>query len=312
MVAQEVQQALQQLEATRIRVQTDVRQAYYSAVVANRRLSLANELMQIGAKSVEDSTRLRKLGEIARTEVLPAEIEQRNAQIVAATARAEQDAAWRRLSSIVGFDLPQRELTADLTKLPDLLKYDEQLARLTATSPEMAAAFAAISRSEVALMRARREPVPNLQTQFVLQKDNSTGYTISGVQVGVPLPLWNRNQGGIMQSEAELSEARRNASRVELDLKNRLAIAFQRYAAARHRVKIYTEEIVPRADENFQLVQKAYPAQISSIEFLIAQRIYFQTKLSYLDALAELWASWNEINGLLLSNSLSSPIDVGK
>jgi cobalt-zinc-cadmium efflux system outer membrane protein len=211
---------------------------------------------------------------------------------------------------VIGADLPQRELAADLTKLPDLLDYDEQLARLTATSPEMAAAFAAVSRSEAALMRARKEPVPNVQTQFTLQKDNSTGYTIGGVQVGLPLPLWNRNQGGIMQSEAELSEARRNVNRVEFDLKNRLAVAFQRYAAARSRVQIYTDEIVPKADENFQLVQKAYPAQVSSIEFLIAQRIYFQTKLSYLDALAELWASWNEINGLLLSNSLGSPTDM--
>lgn len=311
-VAQEVQQALQNLEATRGRVRTDVRQAYYAAVVAKRRFELATELMNIGAQSVADSTRLKGLGEIAKTDVLPVEIEQRNAQIVAATARVEQDAAWRRLSSIVGMDLTPRDFSDDLTKLPELLNYDDQLARLTTTSPEMAMAFAAVGRSEAAVMRARREPVPNVQTQFSVQKDNSTGYAIGGVTVGIPLPIWNRNQGGIMQSEAELTEARRNVSRVEMSLKNRLALAFQRYAAAHERVKIYANEIVPKAEENFELSKKAFPAQIGSIEFLIAQRIYFQTKLSYLDALADLWSSWSEIDGLLLSNSLNSPPDVAR
>ena len=311
-IAQEIQQALQNLEATRGRVQTDVRQTYYAAVVAKKRLELANELMNIGAQSVTVSTRLKGSGEIAKTDVLPVEIEQRNAQIVAATARVEQVTAWRRLSSIVGIELPPRDFAEDLTKLPELLNYDDQLARLTSTSPEMAMAFAAVGRSEAAVMRARREPVPNVQTQFSVQKDNSSGSTIAGVTVGIPLPLWNRNQGGIMQSEAELAEARQNVGRVEMSLKNRLALAFQRYAAAHERVKIYADEIVPKAEENFQLSQKAYPTQIGSIEFLIAQRLYFQTKLSYLDALSELWTSWSEIDGLLLSNSLNSPSEIGR
>ena len=311
-VAQEVQQALQSLEETRFRVRTDVRQAYYAAAIAKRRLELATELMNVGAKSVSESTRLRNLGEIARTDLLPVEIEQRNAQIVAATARAEQDAAWRRLSSVVGVDLPQGDLAGDVAKLPEILTFDDQLSRLTSTSPELAAAAAAVGRSEAALERARREPIPNLQTQFMVQQDNSTGYTISGVTLGIPLPVWNRNQGGIMQSDAELMEARRNVNRVELDLKNRLAVAFQRYAAARERVNIYTNDIVPKAEENFELVRKAYPGQVGSLEFLISQRIYFQTKLSYLDALSDLWSSWSEIDGLLLSNSLGNRVDVGR
>jgi cobalt-zinc-cadmium efflux system outer membrane protein len=305
-VSQEIQQAVQVVEATRLRVLTDVRLAYYSALVAKRREDAANDLLQVGAKTVAESARLKDSGEIAKTGLLSLEIEQQSAQIILVTARTEREAAWRRLSSIVGTDLPVTELAGDLSQIPAPKTYDEQLARLTETSPEMAAAFSEIARSQNALARAEREPIPNITTMVSVQKDNATNDTIAGVQVGIPLPFWNRNQGEIMQAQAEISQARRNVDRVQLNLKNRLAVAFQRYSSAQERARIYSTVIMPKSDEYFKLVQGAFPAQIGSIEFLTAQRTYFQTRLAYIDALAELWASWSEIEGLLLTNSLDS------
>ena len=289
-------------------MQTDVRLAYYAALVAMRREELAKELLQVGERTAAESLRLKNVGEISKTDLLPIEIEQRNAQILLKIAGTERTAAWRRLSSVVGVDLPPTELAGDISKLPSVLTYDEQLAHVVTNSPEMAAAIAEMGRSQNALARAQREPVPNVFTQFSVQKDNATNDTIAGVQVGIPLPIWNRNQGGILEAQAEISQSRRNVSRVELNLKNRLAIAFQRYSAAQERAKIYSDEIIPKAEENFQLVQGAFPAQVGSLEFLTAQRTYFQTKLAYINALAELWASRSEIEGLLLSNSLNTTL----
>jgi cobalt-zinc-cadmium efflux system outer membrane protein len=156
------------------------------------------------------------------------------------------------------------------------------------------------------LVRARREPIPNVSTQVIVEHQSTSGDTVAGVTVGIPLPIWNKNQGAILQSEAEVLRARRNAQRVELNLKSRLALAFQRYSAAQERARIYSIEILPKAEENFKLVQSAFPAQVGSVQYLTAQRTYFQTKLAYIDALAELWVSWSEIQGMLLSDSLST------
>jgi len=305
-VSQEIQQAVQVAEAMRLRVLTDVRLAYYSALVAKRREEAANDLLEVGAKTVAESNRLKASGEIAKTGLLTLEIEQQNAQLVLVTARTEREAAWRQLSSIVGTDLPVTELVGDLSQIPAAKTYEEQLARLTETSPEVAAAFSEMARSQNALARAEREPIPNITTIASVQRDNATSDTIAGVQIGIPLPIWNRNQGEIMQAQAEISQARRNVDRVQLNLKRRLAVAFQRYSSAQERARIYSTVIIPKSDENFKLVQGAFPAQIGSLEFLTAQRTYFQTKLAYIDALAELWASWSEIEGLLLTNSLES------
>lgn len=307
-VAQEIQQANQQLAATQLRVTTDVRKAAYAVLVAQRRLELAEILTQLSGQAVQASRDLQEAQEIPRAGLLQSELEQQNAAILSQTARNAYGSAWRQLTAIIASDMPPQPIVGDVSQLPAILDWDEQLARVTATSPEVGAAVADIMRAQTALRRASVEPIPNITTQFSVQYDESTNYTIAGVQAGIPLPLWNRNQGGIRQAQAEVGEARRNAERVELDLKRRLAEAFQTYASARAQAEIYATSILPKAQETFELVQRGYrQGEIGYLDLLTAQRTYSQTNLAYLDALSALWASYAEIDGLLLSGSLVAP-----
>ena len=306
-VSQEIQQAEQNLAAMQLRTQTDVRKAYYSALVAQRRADLAADLARVSGEAVKASQELLQAEEIPQAGLLQTQVEQQNASILALSAQNEQQAAWRRLSAVVGSELAVRRLSGDVSQLPALLDWNEQLVRVTSTSPEVSAAMADLSRAQMALRRARVEPVPDVSTQFVAQYDNATGDAIAGVQMGIPLPIWNRNQGGIRQAEAEITQARRNMDRVELDLKQRLSIAFQEFSTARSQAETYSTQILPKAEETFKLVQRGYSlGELGYLDLLSAQRTYSQTNLAYLDALGTLWRSWAEIEGLLLSDSLST------
>lgn len=308
-VSQEIQQAEQNLAAMQLRTQTDVRKAYYAALVAQRRVDLAADLVRVSGEAVKASRELLQAEEIPQAGLLQTQVEQQNASILAISASNEQQAAWRRLSAVVGSDLTMRRLSGDVSQLPELLDWNEQLVRVTSTSPEMSAAMAEFSRAQVALQRARVEPVPDVTTQFVAQYDNATGDAIAGVQVGIPIPIWNKNQGGIRQAEAEITQARRNMDRIELDLKERLSIAYQEFSTARSQAQTYSTEILPKAQETFELVQRGYRlSELGYLDLLSAQRTYSQTNLAYLESLSTLWRSWADIEGLLLSNSLSSPI----
>jgi cobalt-zinc-cadmium efflux system outer membrane protein len=310
-VSQEVQRAEQWLAAVTLRAQTDVRRGYYAALIAQRRADLAAELVRLSGKAVQASRDLKAAEEIPTAGLLQTEVEQQNAQILSQTANNEQAAAWRNLSAVVGTDLPMQRLDGDASKLPPKMEWDEQLARVTASSPEAAAAFAQIARAQNVLRRARVERIPDISTQVSVQFDNATEDTITGVQVGLPLPIWNRNQGGIRQAQAEVSEAQRNLNRVELDLKRRLAATFQQYSTARAQAEIYSTQILPKSKETFDLVQRGYGlGELGYLDLLSAQRTYSQTNLAYLEALAALWSSWAEIEGLLLSDSLGTPFEM--
>ena len=161
--------------------------------------------------------------------------------------------------------------------------------------------MAELSRTRRTLTRAYAEPVPDLNTQFMVQYDDSTDNTIGGIQVGIPLPLWNKNQGGIRQAQAEISVASQNIDRVALDLKSRLATTFRDYCKAHSQAETYATKILPRAEQTFDLVRLGYSrGEVGYLDLLTAQRTYTQTNLAYLDALNVLWQSHVKIDGLLL------------
>jgi len=306
-VAAEINRAEQQLAAMQRRVQTDLRKGYYAALLAQRRQQLSEALVRVSTKAAAASKALYEAEEVPLAGLLQTEVQQQNALVLQRTAQNGLSQAWRRLSAIVGGEpLPIQPLVGDVSQIPESLDWQNQLARLQAESPEIAAAMANVERARRALNRACVQAVPNINTQLSVQYDDSTQDTIAGVQVGIALPLWNRNQGGIRQAKAEVSEAARNVDRVELNLNRRLADAFRQYSDAHITASTYATDILPRAQRTFDLVQQGYTqGEVGYLDVLAAQRTYSQTNLAYLDALGSLWESYVQIDGLLLDGSLT-------
>jgi outer membrane protein TolC len=61
-------------------------------------------------------------------------------------------------------------------------------------------------------------------------------YFFPPASAGGPIPIFNHNQGNIMQTDAELVAAQNDVRRMELELRDRLSVAFRRYANARQKV----------------------------------------------------------------------------
>jgi outer membrane protein, heavy metal efflux system len=181
--------------------------------------------------------------------------------------------------------------------------------RLLSASPEIAAAMTEIERSRWALERAYVEKTPNVTVQGLVNwRDNGIGGRSDGaITVGVPLPLWNRNQGGVIQAQGQVAAAERARDRLELSLENRLAPVFERYANSLNQVNKYRTQLLPAALESLELARRLYQAgETAYLNLLTAQRSYSQTNLNYLESLRELRASEAEIEGLLLSGSLEN------
>jgi cobalt-zinc-cadmium efflux system outer membrane protein len=308
-VAAEIALAEQQMAAAEQKVRTDVRKGYYEALLAQRRVELAEELVRLSGEAAEASKSLWKAQEIPLAGLLQAEVQEQNRFVVLRTSQNRLRRAWRSLSARIGpIELPVQPLVGDVDALPASLDWQQQLDRIQSLSPEVSAAMADVDRARRALGRACVEAVPDINTQLSVQYDDSTDDTITGIQVGMPLPIWNRNQGGIRQAKSEVTEAVRNADRVQLALARRLADAYLAYSDARFTAETYAIEILPRAERTFQLVQQGYQqGEVGYLDSLVAQQTFSQTNLTYLDALGSLWQSHVFIEGLLLEDGLSRP-----
>jgi cobalt-zinc-cadmium efflux system outer membrane protein len=237
---------------------------------------------------------------------LQARVEANSARILLETSRNDHTAAWRKLASSVGSpDLPPASLAGDLeADIPDI-SFDDAMQTLLAESPELAVARANVDRAQRALRRACAERIPNVDIQAGAAHDNATHDDIANVQIGLPIPIWNRNQGGIHRAQAELAAAQSDVQRVELDLHHRLASTYQRYANAKQQVDTYKSDILPDAKSSLDLVNNGYKqGEFKYLALLTSQRTFFQTNLLYLESLQELRRSSTEIEGFLLTDSL--------
>ena len=308
--AQEIFKAEHQLAAQQQRVVTDVRMAFFNVLLAERQQILSNELQEISKQGLTTAEALLRGKEVGRGDVLQAQIEMGNAEILSQNAGNRYRAAWQSLATVVGDPLlPPQSLAGNVEDGHARHDWDSSLQKLLSSSPEIAAAMADIERARWALERASVEKVPNLLVNGLVNwRDNGIGGRSDGaLQVGVPLPLWNRNQGGIVQAQGEVAAAERALQQLELSLQNRLAPVYERYANALNQVSKYRSTLLPAAKETLGIVRNLYQAGESGyVNLLTAQRTYSQTNLNYMESLRELRQAEAEIDGLLLMGSLDN------
>ena len=295
----------QLLAAERLRVLTDTRTAYYDVALAQRQLDLTVRLVDLSGQAADLSRQLAAAGDARRIDVLQAEIENQRATAAQRQAMQSVDAAWRALAALsnLPFDEPL-QVTADFDSLLANLAWDEVANNLLATSPQVAARQAAIEKARCVIAQERAAVVPDVTTQLSVQYDYGTNDTFAGVQVGLPLPIWNRNQGGIGRARSELTAAYRDLSATEQALARQLAEVFGRNQAALANASLLRNEILPRADENLRLAREGYSSgELGYLEMLTVQRTYFQVSLEYITALQVLNETSQLIGGKLLSGS---------
>lgn len=304
--SQEVARARQEYAAQRMRVLNDVRAEHFNVLVGQRAMDLTDEIASISQRAVETTERMYEGKVIPYSDVLQARIEAKSADISVTNARNRYGAAWRRLSGVIGMTgLPPRPLAGSLSQPDDDLSFEETLRMLYLQSPQLAGARIAVMRARAALEREQVEPMPNFDVQMGLQYDNASQYTIGNVQVGIPIPVLNANQGNIQTAYADLRNAQANVGRLEMSLHNQLASAFEVYANAKNQVEQFTKDILPDARRTLDLVNKGFQSgEYTFLTLLTVQRTYFQANLAYLQALQQLGVSRVAIEGLLLTGSL--------
>jgi cobalt-zinc-cadmium efflux system outer membrane protein len=308
--SQEVVRAEQELSIEQLKVQTDVRIAFYNVLLAQERLALANKLVELSQQGATAVDTLLRIKEANRADVLQAQLEVENAAIVVQAAQNRLDAAWSELTSVVGdANLARSPLLGNSFADPQDFSWEQVLGTLRAASPEVAAALAEVCRARFAVERAQVEPIPNVTIQGLVNViDNGIGGDPDGgLAISIPLPVHNRNQGAIRQTRTELIAAERAVEQLELALQNRLATVFERYSNARFQVERYRSNILPAAEETLDVARKLYEAGESNyLALLTAQRTYFQVNLSYLESVLALRTAESEIDGYLLSDSLAT------
>ena len=316
--ARERDQAVIQAEAQRLRVTNSIRLLYYETLGAQRLVELRWNLSQLAQEAVEITRELANIGQADRPDQLEIEIEFERADIEWLSAQNDWLRAWKTLAAMVGNpDLPPARLGGNPEDDLGPLNETQLLETLLQQSPDVRVARASVERARAVVARERAQRVPDLflrgglgynleRFEPVVPAHSGERKGLSGrLEVGVNVPIFNRNQGGIAAAEAEMAIAEGDLNRLQLMLRTRFASSFREYRSAQQLAERYRTRVIPRARQayemylaNFRQMAAAYP------QVLIAQRTLFQVEVEYAKALVQLRERAVGLRGFLLQDGL--------
>jgi cobalt-zinc-cadmium efflux system outer membrane protein len=317
---QEVAQAEIEAAAQKQRVLNSVRILYYEALGAQQRVDLRAELARIAREAVKTTSELLNVGQADRPDYLASEIEEKQVELDLINAENDFEQMWRLLTSAVGSPhMKPARLVGNLEEGLPSLDQETLMATLLRESPEIKSARAEVERARAVVARARADRAPDLFLRGGIGYSNERLETPAGpsdrktgpeasIEIGITLPIFNRNQGGISAAQAELAIAERELNRLDLTLRVRLAQAFRDYNNARSAVERYRQVMLPRAERAYQMYLASFRQMAAAYpQVLISQRTMFQVREDYLDALVSLHQNAISIEGFLLTGALDPP-----
>jgi len=281
-----------ELEDTRRQVVAQVKKAFTDVLVGEATLGLANDSLR-ALDEVERLQRIRaEKGDISELELARIQLQRFAFERDAADARQAIAAARIALRAVVGPPaLPEDfALSGDLGFRDTPLDATALRRRALDTRPDLRAAEAARVRAradrELARANAWWDVTPQLEYQRI-GSDNTFGVGLS-----VPLRIFDRNQGEIARTRAEVDRADALREAAAVQVLADVDAALSQLAVQRDKVLLLRDTYLPKAQRARDTVEFAYRrGGMSLLDFLDAQRTYRETALEHLRTLGAYWAA---------------------
>ena len=281
--------------------------AYYQLVLAQADQEVARASLQEIDRMLSLSRERARLGEIARADVRRLEVERLRFAEDAFSAELAFTNAQSGLLALLGAgDLSQPIEATDTLAMPESRGVPVLPASGSAnldapglpSRPDLLSARAelGLADTETRLQRALRSP--NVTVGGGYRRDFGANAVVFGVTV--PLPIWNRNQGGLARAQAGRQLAMHNLAAVELQVRLEIQQAVNAVTVARARAEYVEQKVLASAREARDVVSESYRlGAVDLIDFLDGQRAFRDTLRTYNRALFEYHVGLFELNAAM-------------
>jgi cobalt-zinc-cadmium efflux system outer membrane protein len=277
-----------ELASKRAEIRAGVVTAFFEVLIAQERRQLAQSLAELSHRASDAAQRRVLAGRVSPVEETKANVAAANIRIELMQAESELASARKRLAAMWGNPTPQFERAlGDIESLPALPEVVDFPARLT-NAPSMQRARAEIERRQALAELERSRAAPDVTVSLGARRNEELGLNQAILGVSIPLPVFDRNQGNLLEAMRRTDKARDELIVTEFQLSGELAQTHQRLASSRSEVETLRQDILQGAQSAFDASARGFElGKFSFLDVLDAQRTLFQAKSQYLRALAE-------------------------
>lgn len=305
--------AAAELGAKRAEIRAVVVAGFFDVLVAQERLRLAQASLELAQRATHAAARRVSAGKVSPVEETKARVAEAGVRLEVVLASSDLAAARTRLAATWGDPLPRFERAeGDVETLPPLpvLDLSNLNGRLTAT-PALLRARIEVGHRQALAQVERSRRIPDVTVSLGARRNEELGLNQAILGVSIPLPVFNRNQGNVLEALHRTDKARDELSVAEVRLANEVTFVYERLKSAREEAALLQRDILPGAQSAFEAATQGFElGKFSFLEVLDAQRTLFQAKSHYLRALAQAHRAAAEIERILGATPPGSTPDV--
>ncbi len=267
-----------------------VKDTYYRIQLAQRRLVLAEENRDRFSRILDINTIRFKKGYIAEVDLIRIRLQMVDFQAQVIQSLQEAESARGDLRQLLRLSpKTMLELTTEL----DFRRIDPDIERLRVAAldvrPDIRAKRYTFSQRESDLKLAKAYRIPDVTI--------GAGYAVQGpkgpdnpgqvaLNAGIPLPLFNRNQGGIRQAEVSLQASEADLNKTVNLVENEVEVAYRNLLQSRRLVEAYVGGVLEDARSTFTIVERTYErGGMTILDLLDAARTSRLIQQNYIEAL---------------------------
>ena len=280
----------EQAKAQALSLLAETDYAYMRLAVAQERMALADKRLALADKTHDIVKKRVGAARSAEIEHTKADIEQAAAEVEQRKAEQEVVTAQNDLARLLGrMDATDLDVDADLNALPELVERNALLDALR-NAPQMQAQEFAKMQARSSLDLARSQAVPDPTFGLGIRRFNENDSTALVAGVSFPLPVFNRNQGGIAEAKANMIKADAENHAAGLALRQTAIQAWESFAASLVEAKRYQSEIIPSARKAYKQADDGYSrGAFGFLDLLDAQRVLYEVQEARLDSLLSVY-----------------------
>ncbi|MEO6562676.1 MAG: TolC family protein [Nitrosospira sp.] len=303
--------AIKDYEAKRVELIARMTNFFTEVLAGQERLRLAEENLQLAQRVANMVAKRVQAGKVPPIEETRAGVVFSTTRIELEQAQRELAAVRKRLTLLWGNASPQFNKALGNLESMVILPGFEALEERVLVSPMALRGKKSIEQRKALLEVQRTRRIPDLTASAGVVHHAQLGGNTAVASLLMPLPLFDRNQGNVLEAHQRVDKAIDEQVALDLRLKTELVQAYEALSAAEREVSILRGEILPAAKSAFEVTNKGYElGKFGFLEVLDAQRTLFQNQVLYVRALANYQRLVNEIERLIaapLDDALNSP-----
>lgn len=276
------------LEQFRAALAAQVRQKGFALFAGQRRELAAQEVAGRGEELVGTLVQREPAGVAPLLETRAIEASVIKLRREAIEAAREAQSALYELNALRGRPIAERLVIADVAmEFSELPGAEEFIRRAARGNFELRQREIELAQQGFKLRLAENEAWPSITVgpQFEQEKAGRETESIAGFGLSVPLPLWNRNQGGVQTANARLLQAETSLKVMLREIERKIRENASGYERLRKELTRLNPKVTEQLREAAVLADRHY--RLGAVPLAT----YLEVQQSYLEALEAIFAT---------------------